>query len=148
MQKYLQEAIVTMRGGRFVIPVKAEFRSSVAGLVHDTSASGATVFIEPMSVVEANNDIRILRSKEQAEIERILAELSSELSAYADSISQSYQMLTELNVIFAKAHLAYKMKASIPIMNDKGKINLRRCDKCDEETRRTCECVYCEGEPQ
>ncbi len=126
MQKYLQEAIVTMRGGRFVIPVKAEFRSSVAGLVHDTSASGATVFIEPMSVVEANNDIRILRSKEQAEIERILAELSSELSAYADSISQSYQMLTELNVIFAKAHLAYKMKASIPIMNDKGKINLKK----------------------
>ena len=126
MQKYLQEAIVTMRGGRFVIPVKAEFRSSVAGLVHDTSSSGATVFIEPMSVVEANNDIRILRSKEQAEIERILAELSAELSAYADSISQSYQMLTELNVIFAKAHLAYKMKASIPIMNDKGRINLKK----------------------
>ena len=126
MQKYLQESIVTIRSGRFVIPVKAEFRSAVSGLVHDTSASGATVFIEPMSVVEANNDIRILRSKEQAEIERILAELSAELSAYADSISQSYQMLTELNVIFAKAHLAYKMKASIPIMNDKGRINLKK----------------------
>ena len=126
MQKYLQESIVTIRSGRFVIPVKAEFRSAVAGLVHDTSASGATVFIEPMSVVEANNDIRILRSKEQAEIERILAELSAELSAYADSISQSYQMLTELNVIFAKAHLAYKMKASVPVMNDTGKINLKK----------------------
>ena len=126
MQKYLQESIVTIRSGRFVIPVKAEFRSAVAGLVHDTSASGATVFIEPMSVVEANNDIRILRSKEQTEIERILAELSAELSAYADPIAQSYQMLTELNVIFAKAHLAYKMKASIPVMNDKGRINLKK----------------------
>ena len=126
MQKYLQESIVTIRSGRFVIPVKAEFRSAVSGLVHDTSSSGATVFIEPMSVVEANNDIRILRSKEQAEIERILAELSAELSAYAESISQSYQMLTELNVIFAKAHLAYKMKASIPVMNDTGRIYLKK----------------------
>ena len=126
MQKYLQDAIVTIRGGRFVIPVKAEFRSSVAGLVHDTSASGATVFIEPMSVVEANNDIRILRSKEQAEIERILAELSAELAACGDSISQSYHILTELNVIFAKAHLAYKMKASVPVMNNMGKIDLKK----------------------
>ncbi len=125
MQKYLQDAIVTIRGGRFVIPVKAEFRSSVPGLVHDTSSSGATVFVEPMSVVEANNDIRILRSKEQAEIDRILAELSAELGAYADSISRSYTMLTELNVIFAKAHLAYKMKASLPIMNDSGRIDLK-----------------------
>lgn len=126
MQKYLQEAIITIRGGRFVIPVKAEFRSAVAGLVHDTSASGATVFIEPMSVVEANNDIRILRSKEQAEIDRILAELSAELAAYADSICQSYNMLAELNLIFAKASLAFKMKASIPVMNDKGIINLKK----------------------
>ena len=126
MQKYLQEAIITIRSGRFVIPVKAEFRSAVAGLVHDTSASGATVFIEPMSVVEANNDIRILRSKEQAEIDRILAELSAELAAYADSICQSYNMLAELNLIFAKASLAFKMKASIPIMNDKGIINLKK----------------------
>lgn len=126
MQKYLQDAIVTIRGGRFVIPVKAEFRSAVAGLVHDTSASGATVFIEPMSVVEANNDIRILRSKEQAEIERILAELSAELAAYGDSISQSYRLLTELDVIFAKARLAYQMKASVPIMNDTGKIDLKK----------------------
>ncbi len=126
MQKYLQDSIVTIRGGRFVIPVKAEFRSSVAGLVHDTSASGATVFIEPMSVVEANNDIRILRSKEEAEIERILAELSAELAAYGDSISQSYQLLTELNVIFARAELAYRMKASVPVMNDRGRIRLKK----------------------
>ena len=125
MQKYLQDSIVTIRSGRFVIPVKAEFRSSVPGLVHDTSSSGATVFIEPMSVVEANNDIRLLRSKEQTEIDRILAEFSSELGAYADSISQSYRILTELNVIFAKAHLAYKMKATLPKMNDSGRIILK-----------------------
>ena len=126
MQKYLQDSIVTIRSGRFVIPVKAEHRSAVAGLVHDTSASGATVFIEPMSVVEANNDIRILHSKEQAEIDRILAELSAELGAYADQISQSYKILTELNVIFAKAHLAYKMKASMPVMNSDGRISLKK----------------------
>ncbi len=126
MQKYLQDSIVTIRSGRFVIPVKAEYRSAVSGLVHDTSSSGATVFIEPMSVVEANNDIRILHSKEQAEIDRILAELSAELGAYADQISQSYKVLTELNVIFAKAHLAYKMKASMPVMNNEGSIFLKK----------------------
>ncbi len=126
MQKYLQDSIVTMRGGRFVVPVKAEFRSNVPGLVHDTSASGSTVFIEPMAVVEANNDIRVLKSKEQAEIERILAELSAEAGAYADNISRSYEMLTELNVIFAKSQLAYSMKASLPIMNEEGRIKLKR----------------------
>lgn len=125
MQKYLQDSIVTIRSGRFVIPVKAEFRSSVPGLVHDTSSSGATVFIEPMSVVEANNEIRILRSKEQAEIDRILAELSSEAGAYGDSICESYRIITELDLIFAKASLAYKMKASLPVMNDTGIINLK-----------------------
>ena len=126
MQKYLRDSIVTIRSGRFVIPVKAEFRSAVSGLVHDTSSSGATVFIEPMSVVEANNDIRILRSKEQEEIDRILAELSAELGAYADQTIRSYDLLTELNVIFAKAHLAYKMKASMPVMNGEGRINLKK----------------------
>ncbi len=125
-QKYLQDSIVTIRGGRFVIPVKAEFRSSVPGLVHDTSASGATVFIEPMSVVEANNDIRVLKSKEQAEIERILSILSAEVGACADSITNSFRILTELNLIFAKAHLAYIMKASLPILNDKGRIRLKK----------------------
>ena len=126
MQKYLQDSIVTMRSGRYVVPVKAEFRSSVPGLVHDTSASGATVFIEPMSVVEANNEIRILHEKEQTEIDRILAELSAEVGACADSVCESYHILTELNVIFAKAHLAYKMKASLPVMNNSGRILLKK----------------------
>ena len=126
MQKYLQESIITMRGGRFVIPVKAEFRANVPGLVHDTSSSGSTVFIEPLSVVEANNDIRVLKSKEQAEIERIIAELSAESGAYADSICNSYSILTELNVIFAKANLAYSMKASVPKLNDEGRIVLKK----------------------
>ena len=126
MQKYLQESIITMRGGRFVIPVKAEFRANVPGLVHDTSSSGSTVFIEPMSVVEANNDIRVLRSKEQAEIERILAEYSAEVGAYADNICDSYRILTELDVIFARANLAYSMKASLPALNNEGRISLKK----------------------
>ncbi len=125
-QKYLQDAIVTQRGGRYVVPVKAECRGSVAGLVHDTSSSGSTVFIEPMGVVQANNDIKVLKSKEEAEIERILYELSSTCGAHADEIIQSYNFTVELNLIFAKAHLAYKMKASRPIINDKGIIDLRQ----------------------
>lgn len=125
-QKFLQDSIVTIRSGRFVIPVKAEFRTSIPGLVHDTSASGATVFIEPMGVVEANNDIRILRSKEQAEIERILANLSAEVGSYADSMCKSYDILVQLNLIFAKANLAYKMKATAPILNSEGRIKIKK----------------------
>ena len=125
-QKYLQDAIVTQRDGRYVVPVKAECRGNVAGLVHDTSASGSTVFIEPMGVVQANNDIRVLESKEQAEIERILYELSASCGSHADEIIESYHFLTELNVIFAKAQLAYKMKAVRPLMNDNGVIDLKQ----------------------
>lgn len=124
-QKYLQEAIVTIRDGRYVVPVKAECRGNIKGLVHDTSSSGATLFIEPMGVVEANNEIRVLRSKEKAEIERILAEFSLEAGSFADQIIESYHQLIELNVIFAKAELGYKMKASTPVLNDKGRIRLR-----------------------
>ncbi len=126
MQKYLQDSIVTMRSGRFVIPVKAECRGNVPGLVHDTSGSGATVFVEPMAVVEANNEIKVLESKEQDEIARILYFLSSEVGVNADSIIKSYNTAVELNVIFAKAELGYKMKATIPIMNDKGIIELKK----------------------
>lgn len=125
-QKYLQDAIVTQRDGRYVVPVKAECRSSVAGLVHDTSASGSTVFIEPMGVVQANNDIRVLESKEKAEIERILYELSVTCGSYADEIIESYNFTVDLNVIFAKAQLAYKMDAVKPILNDKGIIDLKQ----------------------
>ena len=125
-QKYLQDAIITQRDGRYVVPVKAECRGNVAGLVHDTSASGSTVFIEPMGVVQANNDIRVLESKEQAEIERILYELSASCGTHADETIESYNFTVELNIIFAKAHLAYKMKATMPKMNDKGEIDLKQ----------------------
>ena len=125
-QKYLQDPIITMRAGRFVVPVKAECKGNIQGLVHDTSSSGATLFIEPIAVVEANNDIKVLKIKEQEEIERILLELSVETGSFADTIITSYDNLVELNLIFAKAQLAYKMNASAPIMNDKGIINIKK----------------------
>ena len=124
-QKYLQEAIVTQRGGRYVVPVKAEFRNEVKGLVHDSSGSGATVFIEPIGVVEANNEIRVLRADEQEEIDRILAELSREVGEFADGIVHSYRAAVELNLIFAKGQLAYKMKAVVPKLNDAGRVCIK-----------------------
>lgn len=125
-QKILQDAIITQRNGRFVVPVKAEHRGEVPGLVHDTSGSGATVFVEPMAVVEANNEIRVLQGKEKEEIERILCELSAEAGGYADTIRHNYESLVELNLIFAKAQLGYKMKASLPILNTEGKTDLKK----------------------
>ena len=124
-QKYLQEAIITQRDGRYVVPVKQEYRNMVAGLVHDTSSSGSTVFIEPMGVVNANNDIRVLQGEEEKEIERILFELSGLCAGCASDIIDSYKTLVELNLIFAKAHLGYKMKAVRPKMNDNGVIELK-----------------------
>ena len=123
-QKHLQESIVTQRGGRYVVPVKAEFRSEVPGLVHDSSASGATVFIEPMSVVEANNEIRVLKSDEQEEIHRILLELSAEAGEFADSTIESYEYAVQLNLIFAKAQVAYRMKAVVPEIDERGRTEL------------------------
>ncbi|MBQ7541813.1 MAG: endonuclease MutS2 [Clostridia bacterium] len=123
--KYLQENIVTMRGGRYVVPVKAEHRADVPGLVHDTSASGATVFIEPMAVVTANNEIKVLQSDERDEIDRILSALSVEAGNFCNTIEQSYEAAVELNLIFAKAQLAYSMKAAAPELNDSGVIDLR-----------------------
>ena len=125
-QKYLQDPIITMRDGRFVVPVKAECRGDVPGLVHDTSSSGATVFVEPMAVVEANNEVRVLLSQEQAEIERILAELSAEAGNFASGIISGYKAAVELNLIFAKANLGYKMKATVPLVNNQGKVELKR----------------------
>lgn len=123
--KYLQENIITQRNGRYVVPVKNEYRGEIAGLVHDTSSSGATVFIEPMAVVEANNEIRVLQAKEREEIERILYELSAQAGDFSQSTKNSYECALELNLIFAKAQYAYKIKAMPPTLNDSGIINLR-----------------------
>lgn len=124
--KALQDSIVTQRNGRYVVPVKAEHRGEVPGLVHDTSSSGATVFIEPMAVVEANNEIRVLQTKEREEIDRILAELSASAGDFAQGIKDGYECAVELNLIFAKAQFAYSLRACPPVLNDKGIINLRR----------------------
>lgn len=124
--KYLQDTIVTQRDGRYVVPVRAECRSNVPGLVHDTSSSGQTVFIEPMGVVQANNDIRLLKSKEEDEIERILFELSANAGDFADAIIRSYQNLAQLSLVFAKADLAYSMRASMPGINDRGEVELKQ----------------------
>lgn len=125
-QKFLQEPIVTQRNGRYVVPVKSENRADVPGLVHDMSASGATVFIEPVSVVDANNEIKILESREREEIRRILFELSTEAGSFSESIKSSYDSAVMLNLIFAKAHLAEKMKASMPLLNKDGIIELNK----------------------
>ncbi len=108
-QKFLQEAIVTMRDGRYVVPVRSEYKNEVSGLVHDTSATGQTFFIEPMSVVEANNEIRVLKSREQAEIERITQELSARVGENADSIANNFRVAQILELYFAKANLGAKM---------------------------------------
>ncbi|MFU0832989.1 MAG: Endonuclease MutS2 [Oscillospiraceae bacterium] len=125
-QKYLQDPIVTIRGGRFVVPVRAEYKNEVPGLVHDTSASGSTLFVEPLSAVELNNKVRVLQSEEQKEIERILAQLSAEAGEFADTIIRNYKIAVELNVVFAKADLAYRMKATLPRINNEGRIVLKK----------------------
>ena len=124
-QKFLRESIITMRNGRYVVPVKIEHKGEISGLVHDTSSSGATVFIEPTAVVEANNEIKVLQSAERDEIERILYEISMEAGSFYESIKASYECAVELDLIFAKAKLAYQMKAGVPEINDKGIINLK-----------------------
>lgn len=123
-QKYLQESIVTMRDGRYCVPVKAEYRSEVKGLVHDTSGSGATVFIEPAGVVEENNETRVLKAKEQQEIQRILYELSCDIGNHAATFLEDYSSLIELDLYFAKARLADKMNATVPHLTDDGKLRL------------------------
>ena len=124
--KFLREPIITIRQGRYVVPVKSECKNDVPGLVHDVSATGSTYFVEPMSAVNANNALRELELKEKKEIERILAELSSEAAAHRENIDLNFRMLVQLDVIFAKAKLAYRMRAWAPIMNDQGKVELRK----------------------
>ena len=114
--KYLQETIVTQRNGRYVVPVKAEHRGDIPGLVHDTSSTGATVFVEPQQVVEINNQIKVLEGREEAEIERILAELSNEVALYKNAIEQDYDALVSLDFIFARAKLSFEMNAAPPVL--------------------------------
>lgn len=125
-QKYLQDSIVTLRDGRYCLPVKSEHKGNVQGLVHDTSSSGSTYFIEPIAVVEANNEIRVLKVQEQDEIERIISELSSECAEFGDSLISGLEISAELNLYFSKSNLAVKMKASVPEIVDTGEIILRK----------------------
>ena len=124
--KYLQENIVTQRNGRYVIPVKAECRNDVKGLIHDTSSSGATIFVEPMAVVDANNELRMLEAKEQHEIERILSELSAEVARISTPLMLNYENITELSFVFGCAELARKMEGCKPIINEERVCILKR----------------------
>ena len=126
MQTYLQEAIITIRDGRYVIPVKAEYRGEVAGLIHDTSATGQTYFIEPMAIVDANNDIRLLESQEQEEIERIIAKLSAACGEAAPNLLSGYEIAAELNLYFAKASLGAMMKGTIPQVTEDGILEMKK----------------------
>ena len=123
--KYLREPIITIRQGRYVVPVKSECKNDVPGLVHDVSATGSTYFVEPMSAVNANNALKELEIKEKKEIERILAELSADAAGYREDLSLDYEILVKLDILFAKAKLAYRMGAHSPMMNDQGRVVLR-----------------------
>ncbi len=124
--KHLQENIVTMRNGRYVIPVRVESKNEIKGLIHDTSSSGATIFVEPMAVVDANNELRMLEVKEQREIERVLAELSGAVAGISSAINLNYQNITELAFLFTCARLAEKMEATEPTIAVKRTVRLKR----------------------
>lgn len=123
---YLQDYVITTRQGRFCLPVKAEYKSLMPGMVHDQSSTGSTVFIEPAAVVKLNNDIRELELKEQTEIEVILADLSAKAAEYTDSLLSDYEILTNLDCIFAKALLSRHFNCSRPVMNNKGIVNIKK----------------------
>ena len=125
-QKYLQDPIVTLRGDRYVVPVKTEYRAEVPGLVHDMSGSGATCFVEPMVVVEANNELKVLHAKEADEIERILLELSAFVAAQSEEIALNYDLIVGIDFVFAKARLAYAMDAVQPEISERGEVELLR----------------------
>ena len=125
LRTYLQDAIITMRGDRYCIPVKAEYRSSVHGLIHDQSSTGSTLFIEPMAVVKLNNDLKELYAKEQEEIQVILARLSADAAQYIEEIRTDYRTMTDLDFIFARGALALSMRGSRPVLNEEGRIHIR-----------------------
>ena len=122
--KFLRDPIITLRQDRYVVPVKAEFKNEIPGLIHDVSSTGSTFFIEPMSSVNANNALRELLLREKKEIERILAELSAEAASHRETISQDYSLLVELDAIFARAKLSFRMKAVEPAIRDDGRLEL------------------------
>lgn len=122
----LQDALITMRNGRYCLPVKAEYRSSFKGMIHDQSATGSTLFIEPMAIVKLNNELRELSLKEQDEIERILAELSNMIGEHAEELKINLEVLTKLDFIFAKANLSKQMRASVPDFNQDGIVDIKR----------------------
>lgn len=124
--KILQENLVTLRNGRYVLPVKAECKNDLKGLIHDTSSSGATIFVEPMAIVDANNELRVLQSKEEHEIERILFALSSEVGAASESLRLNYYNITELAFCFACAELSSRMRGCEPLLSDQRALNLHR----------------------
>jgi len=123
---YLQDSVITMRNGRYCIPVKAEYKGQVPGMIHDQSSTGSTLFIEPMSVVKLNNDMRELELQEQKEIEVILADLSQQIATEQEAISLNLELMVQLDFIFARATLAMEMNASEPVFNDEGRINLKK----------------------
>ncbi|WP_195610186.1 endonuclease MutS2 [Mediterraneibacter glycyrrhizinilyticus] len=125
LRSYLQDPIITMRGDRYCVPVKAEYRSQVNGMIHDQSSTGSTLFIEPMAVVKLNNDLKELYAKEQEEIQVILARLSEDTAEYIEEIRTDYRVLTDLDFIFARGQLALSMNASRPILNNEGRIHIR-----------------------
>lgn len=125
LRTYLQDPIITMRGDRYCIPVKAEYRGQVQGLIHDQSSTGSTLFIEPMAIVKLNNDLKELYAKEQEEIQVILARLSEDTAAYIEEIRTNYRSLTDLDFIFARGQLAYSMNGSRPVLNTEGRIRIR-----------------------
>lgn len=125
LRTYLQDPIITMRGDRYCIPVKAEYRGQVHGLIHDQSSTGSTLFIEPMAVVKLNNDLKELYAKEQEEIQIILARLSEDTAAYIEEIRMNYRILTDLDFIFARGQLAFSMNGSRPVLNAEGRIKIR-----------------------
>lgn len=125
LRTYLQDPIITMRGDRYCIPVKAEYRSQVQGLIHDQSSTGSTLFIEPMAVVKLNNDLKELYAKEQEEIQVILARLSEDTAQYIEEIRTNYRAMTDLDFIFARGALALSMRASRPVLNAEGRIHIR-----------------------